>query len=188
MLPTFSIKMGRRCAPPFVGFILLFDLLVVLDPSWPNFASILEGLEANLGPCWPHFPPKWGGRIKLPPPFCWVYVIFRFFGANPLGYPIGPCPKADGVPLLGSVFGPMWARFSKVLWSILQVLRLFFWLPFWRCLAALFQTFPAGIRWAGGVTRSAKNLLSLHTFLKQLSCVPSWLEREPTAETYSQNK
>ena len=108
------------------------------------FIDFCSFWEANLAPCWRHFPPKWCDRIKFLPLFCWVYVIFRFFGANPLGYPIGPCPKADGVPLLGLVFGPMWARFSKVLWSILQVLRLFFWLPFWRCLAALFQTFPAG--------------------------------------------
>ena len=110
--------------------------------------------EADLAPCWPLFRSKWGGPVGRRPLFCWVYVIFRFFGANPLGYPIGPCPKADGVPLLGSVFGPMWARFSKVLWSILQVLRLLFWLPSWRCLPALFQDFPAGCR-AGGVTRSA---------------------------------
>ena len=101
-----------------------------------HFSSILG---PNLGPCWPLFRSKWCAGIRHHPLFCWVYVIFRFFGANPLGYPIGPCPKADGVPLLASVFGPMWARFSKVLWSILQVLRLFFWLPFWRCLAALFQ-------------------------------------------------
>ena len=134
----------------------------IFDRFWHRFFLDLGSIwEANLEPSWPHFRPKWGSAVARRPLFCWVYVIFRFFGANPLGYPIGPCPKTDGVPLLGSVFGPMWARFSKVLWSILQVLRLFFWLPFWRCLAALFQTFPAGIRWAGGVTRSAKNLTRL---------------------------
>ena len=31
-----------------------------LHRSFLDFGSILE---ANFGPCWPHFPSKWGGRI-----------------------------------------------------------------------------------------------------------------------------
>ena len=117
-----SIKILLKIDPKMHRFFDRFSHRFFFD-----FASILE---ANLEPCWPLFRSKWGDRIKFHPLFCQVYVIFRFFGANPLGYPIGPCPKTDGVPLLGLVFGFMWARFSKVLWSILQVLRLFFWLPF----------------------------------------------------------
>ena len=35
-----------------------------------------------MGPCWPHFPPKWNDAVEGPPLFCWVYVIFRF-GSRP---------------------------------------------------------------------------------------------------------
>ena len=42
-----------------------------------HFGSILG---PKLGPCWPHFPPKWKSAVGRRPPLCWVYVIFRFFG------------------------------------------------------------------------------------------------------------
>ena len=37
-------------------------------------------LGSKLEPCWPHFPQKWGDAVVRRPPFCWVYVIFWFFG------------------------------------------------------------------------------------------------------------
>ena len=33
-----------------------------------------------MEPCWPLFPLKLGKAVATRPPFCWVYVIFRFFG------------------------------------------------------------------------------------------------------------
>ena len=52
-----------------------------------HFGSILG---PKLGPCWPHFPPKWGGPVARRPSFCWVYVIFRFLGRpGPLLAPFG---------------------------------------------------------------------------------------------------
>ena len=36
-------------APLFAGFMLFFDFLVVLAPSWPNLGSILEGLGLYFG-------------------------------------------------------------------------------------------------------------------------------------------
>ena len=134
------------------------------------FIHFSSNLGLNLGPCWQLFRSKWGGRVEGPLLFCWVYVIFRFFGANPLGYPIGPCPKADGVPLLGSVFGPMWARFSKVLWSILQVLRLFFWLPSWRCLAALFNVSLLALDGLVGLREAQRIFTNYHRFSSIRTC------------------
>ena len=34
--------------------------------------------EANLGPCWPHFPQKWRGPVARRPLLCWFYVFFDF--------------------------------------------------------------------------------------------------------------
>ena len=52
-----------------------------------DFGSILE---ANLGPCWPHFPQKWSAAVARRPLFCWLYVIFRFGGPHgPLLAPFG---------------------------------------------------------------------------------------------------
>ena len=42
-----------------------------------DFCSILD---ANLAPCWPHFPSKWRSAVGRRPLFSWVYVLFRFFG------------------------------------------------------------------------------------------------------------
>ena len=81
-----------------------------------HFGSILG---PKLGPCWPHFPPKGGAPVGLRPLFCWVYVIFRFFG------PPGPPP------------GPILARFWRVRGSILEVFGLHFGgfgAPFWTFL------------------------------------------------------
>ena len=39
----------------FVGSTLFFDFLLVLDPSWPNLGSILEGLGLHFGGFWGPF-------------------------------------------------------------------------------------------------------------------------------------
>ena len=63
-----------------------------------------------MGSCWPHFPPKWGEAVGRRPPFCWVYVIFRFFGRP------GPLLARFGLDF--GRFGPPFWRF---LGSILEV-------------------------------------------------------------------
>ena len=72
-----------------------------------DFGSILG---PKLGPCWPHFPPNWGEAVARRPPFCWVYVIFRFFGRP------GPLLAQFGLDF--GRFGPPFWRF---LGSILEV-------------------------------------------------------------------
>ena len=54
---------------------LFFDRF--LHRFFLHFGSILG---SKLGPCWPHFPLKWGEGVGRRPNFCWVYVSFRFFG------------------------------------------------------------------------------------------------------------
>ena len=97
------------------------------------------------------FPPKWG-RVNLRrPPFCWVYVIFRFFGRP------GPLLAQFGLDF--GRFGPPFGRF---LGSILEVSGHDLG-PMWLVILVLFKLFFfkasfATLRgWAGGVTRSAKN-------------------------------
>ena len=94
----------------------------------------------------------------VPPSFLLRWLFFQIFSRGTLGTPSDRGPKSDGVPLLGLVFGPMWARFSKVLWSILQVLRLFFWLPSWRCLAALFNVSLLAVDGLVGLREAQRNL------------------------------
>ena len=117
------------------------------------FLDLCSIWEANLEPCWPHFPPKWGDGNWLPPLFCWVYVVFRFLGHpgpllapswNPSWSHVGHIFLQNGVPcgapppfLLGlcyfSLFGsswpplgPIWARF----WEGLGFHCGGFWAPF----------------------------------------------------------
>ena len=75
-LPPFSFPKSTKI-PSKIDFKRhrFFDRF--LHRFFIDFGSILE---ANLGPCWPHFPPKWGGRIKFLLLFCWVYLLFRFYG------------------------------------------------------------------------------------------------------------
>ena len=81
-----------------------------------DFGSILE---ANLGPCWPHFPPKWGDLVARRPLFCWVYLLFRFFGRP------GPLLAPSGLDLGG--FGPPFSRFLiPIFFIISKVFDLFF--------------------------------------------------------------
>ena len=47
---------------PFVGSMLFFDFLVVLDPSWPNLGSILDGLGLHFEGFWGAF---WRFRVTI---------------------------------------------------------------------------------------------------------------------------
>ena len=71
------------------------------------FGSILG---PKLRPCWPHFPSKSCPTVVRRPPFCWVYVIFRFFGRP------GPLLAQFGLD-----FGRFGHPFWKFLKSILEV-------------------------------------------------------------------
>ena len=98
-LPPFSFPKSTKI-PSKIDFKRhrFFDRF--LYRSFFEFGSILE---ANLGSCWPHFLPKWGDPVGCRPLFCWVYVIFRFFG------PPGPFLAPFGLDLGGSG-----ARFWKI--------------------------------------------------------------------------
>ena len=102
---------------------------------------------ANLTPCWPLFPQNVGSYFLVHPVFCWIYVLFRFFGRP------GPLLAPFGLDL-----GRSGARFSEVLGSILQVsgdnlgIRLLLENLLFRSILLAF-----GSGWASGVTRSAKN-------------------------------
>ena len=83
----FLIDLGANMAPFWLP--KTFQILPKIDPKmhqifdrflhrfFLHFGSILG---PKLGPCWPHFPPKWGDPVWRRPPFCWVYLIFRFLG------------------------------------------------------------------------------------------------------------
>ena len=75
------------------------------------------------------FSSKMGGAVGRRPPFCWVYVIFRFFGRpGPLLAPFGLDFRRLGLPFwkfLGSIsevsghdLGPMWLVILILLSSI----------------------------------------------------------------------
>ena len=49
----------------FVGSMLFFDFLVVLAPSWPHFASILEGSGLHFGGFWAPFWRFWGSILDV---------------------------------------------------------------------------------------------------------------------------
>ena len=69
-----------------------------------------------MGPCWPHFRSKWGGPVARSPLFCWVYVIFRFFGRP------GPLLAPFGLDF-GKVWGSIWEVFQDGFGSILKVFQ-----------------------------------------------------------------
>ena len=122
----FLIDLGANMAPFWLP--KTFQILPKIDPKmhqicdrflhrfFLHFGSILG---PKLGPCWPHFPPKWAGPVGPHPPFCWAYVIFRFLGRpGPLLAPFGHDFGGFGPPFgrfLGSILevsghdlGPMW--------------------------------------------------------------------------------
>ena len=96
-------KSSRKSIPRCIKFLIDFGINFFI-----NFCSIWE---ANLELCWPHFPPKWGGRIGGIPLFCWIYVIFRFGG------PPGPLLTPSGLD-----FGRFGARFWRFLVPIFSFL------------------------------------------------------------------
>ena len=66
LFPPRGAAVERR--PPFVGFMLFSDFLVVLAPSWPNLGSILEGLGLHSGGFWGPGPPFckfWGSIFEV---------------------------------------------------------------------------------------------------------------------------
>ena len=81
------------------------------------FIDFCSFWDPNLGPCWPHFRSKWGGRVACSRVFCWVYVIFRFL------CPPGPllAPFWGGWGSIFRFFDRFWGRFWKVLGSSLEV-------------------------------------------------------------------
>ena len=81
---------------------------------WSIFASMFINfwsiLEANLEPCWPQFPPKWGGACGAPPSFLLGICCYSVLGLSwtPLGS-------------VGLDFGRFGPRFGRFLGSILEV-------------------------------------------------------------------
>ena len=111
-----------------------------------------------------HFFAHKGEEFPVHPVFCWVYVLFRFFGRpGPVLAPFGLDLGSSGVDFgrfLGSILEGFWARFWEVLGFVLEAsgdnlgIRLLL-------ENLLFQSIllASGSGWAGGVTRSAKNLI-----------------------------
>ena len=117
MLP-FSLQKSTKIASKIdLGRHQFFDRF--LHRIFIDFCTILE---ANLAPCWPHFRSKWGGPVACSPLFCWVYVLFRFFGRpGPLLAPFGLDLGRSGArfwKVFGVDFGRFWARFWKLLVTI----------------------------------------------------------------------
>ena len=80
------------------------------------FIDFCSFLEANLGPCWPHFRSKWGDPVACSPLLCWVYVLFRFFGhPGPVLAPFGLDLGGSGAgfwEVFGLDFGSFWRQFG----------------------------------------------------------------------------
>ena len=74
------------------------------------FIDLGSFLEANLGPCWRLFRPKWGDPVGRQPVFCWVDVIFRFVGRP------GPflAPFWGGQGSIFRFFGRFWGRLASI--------------------------------------------------------------------------
>ena len=152
----FLIDSGANMLPFFLQKSLKFlpkidsKMHHFFDRFWHRFLSDFDSiLEANLEPCWPLFRSKYGGRIWRMGGWCWVYLLFRFFGRP------GPLLAPSGLDLGG--FGPPFWRFwcpsSSQFPSFLHPL---FQQP-WPYVKASSQL-KSGLWWAGGVTRSANNL------------------------------
>ena len=146
-LPPFSFPKSTKIASKIDPKMhQIFDRF--LHRFFFHFGSILE---PKLGPCWPHFPSKWGDPVGRRPPFCWVYVIFRFFGRP------GPLLAQFGLDF--GRFGPPFWKFWGAFWRFLVMI----WVPcglyFWYFFKLFFFKSSIGTLrcWAGGVARSAKN-------------------------------
>ena len=116
------------------------------------FLHFSSNLVAKLEPCWLLNRLKWGDPLGVRPLFCWVHVLFRFFRN------FGPTVPW-GTPPPGLKFDPILAPFWLHLGSILEVWGTIL-APFWCEVGAILGHLGArtGIGWAGGVTRSVKNL------------------------------
>ena len=96
-------KSSQKSIPRCIKFLIDFGI---------DFLSILE---ANLEPCWPLFRTKYGEGILAKGGFCWVYVIFRFFGRpGPLLAPFwGGLDFFDFLIDFGVGFGRFWGPVWK---------------------------------------------------------------------------
>ena len=82
------------------------------DRFWYRFFIVFCSiLEANLDPCWPLFRLKYSSAKYAVGGFCWVYVLFLFFGRP------------------GPLLAPFWLDFGG------------FGAPFWRFLASILEVF-----------------------------------------------
>ena len=85
-MPPFSLQKSTNILPKIDPKMHhFFDRF--LHRFFFDFGSIFE---ANLEPCWPLFRLKHGKSERAEGGFCWVYVIFRFWGRpGPLLAPLG---------------------------------------------------------------------------------------------------
>ena len=119
----------------FLSFFLRFG-----TPTWNHVGHIFA---QNGGTLW-----------RGPPFLCWVYVLFRFFGRP------GPLLAPFGLDFWG-----VGARFWEVLGFVLEIsgdnlgIRLLLENLLFRSILL-----ASGSGWAGGVTRSAKNLLNMKIY------------------------
>ena len=101
----FLIDLGANMAPFWLP--KTFQILPKIDPKmhqifdrflhrfFLHFGSILG---PKLGPCWPHFPPKWGGPVEGRPLLCCAGFFSGFFRAGPWGTPSDRAPEPMGYP------------------------------------------------------------------------------------------
>ena len=83
-MPPFSLQKSTKIVSKIdLGRHQFFDRF--WHRFFIDFCSILD---ANLAPCWPHFPSKRGKGSSANPLFCWVYVFFvdAVFGASWLDF------------------------------------------------------------------------------------------------------
>ena len=121
------------------------------------FVHFSSNLGPKLGPCWPLFRSKWSDSVEFRPLFCCVAFLNRcflnFWSQGPMGYPIFGPQVRWGPPFLFD----FWTQFDTNL------------APSWRHFGA-----RGGPGWAGGVTRSAKNLHSTLWSPPQAMCHRMW--------------
>ena len=102
-----------------------------------HFGSLLG---PKLGPCWPHFPQKWGEAVEGPPPLLLGLCYFSIFWSS--------------WPHLRPILAPFWR-----LWAQLGLDFGGCWLHYCTLLALcrVLRAQEAGTGWAVEVTRSARN-------------------------------
>ena len=94
---------------------------ILIDFYFVFFLVFGSVLGAKSGPRWLHFRTKWGDPVGCSPLFCWVYVIFRFFGR------------------LGAILAPFWLHFGASGPNLASILEVFgsILAPCWRYVGPL---------------------------------------------------